>query len=184
MSDVLFGMVGRRSKTSGSTAAPPRGGAARCGLPARCHGPRHKKLARHDAAGHRRGRSHDRLSERRRPGECKLVRALAKDAESKDMGFPAEYMFRDVPDHVGTHQDPVALTLAAMDRHGINIGLVGLRNPATAEALHRHPERFVAGLEVDPNDIGGAVRTIHEAHATSGIVAVTTSPPAATRRCR
>jgi predicted TIM-barrel fold metal-dependent hydrolase len=109
-------------------------------------------------------------------GKYESLRTLAKDAESKDMDFPAEYMFRDVPDHVETDQDPVAITLAAMDRHGIDIGLVGLRNPATDDALRRHPERFVAGLEVDPNDIGAAVRGIREAYTANGIVAVTTFP--------
>jgi hypothetical protein len=104
------------------------------------------------------------------------LRALAKDAESQGMEFPAEYMFKDVPDHRDPEQDPVAVTLAAMDRHGIAIGLVGLGNPATLDALHRHPDRFVSGLEVDPNDIGGTVRGIRDAHATSGIVAVTTFP--------
>jgi predicted TIM-barrel fold metal-dependent hydrolase len=104
------------------------------------------------------------------------LRVLAKDVESQAMEFPAEYMFKDVPDHLDPEQDPVAVTLAAMDRHGIAIGLVGLGNPATIDALHRHPDRFVSGLEVDPNDIGGTVRGIRDAHATRGIVAVTTFP--------
>ena len=39
-----------------------------------------------------------------------------------------------------------------------------------------HPSRFVAGLEIDPNDVGGAVRSIRAAHAEHGIVAVTTFP--------
>ncbi len=104
------------------------------------------------------------------------LRDLTKDAESQQMQMPAEYMFKDVPDHLSLEEDPVEVTLAAMDKHGIDIGLVGLRNPVTIDALRRHPSRFAAGLEVDPNDISGTVRAIREAHAEYGIVAVTTFP--------
>lgn len=104
------------------------------------------------------------------------LRALAKDEDSRQMEFPAEYMFKGVPNHLAQDQDPVETTLAAMDRHGIEIGLVGLGNPATAEARRRCPDRFVASLEVDPNDIGSTVRGIRSAHGESGIVAVTTFP--------
>lgn len=104
------------------------------------------------------------------------LRALAKDEDSQRMEFPAEYMFKDVPNHLEQEQDPVAVTLATMDKHGIEIGLVGVGNSATPNAIVRHPGRFVAGLEVDPNDIGSTVRSIRTAHAESGIVAVTTFP--------
>jgi len=104
------------------------------------------------------------------------LRELTKDAESERMEFPAEYMFKDVPDQLGEEENPVDVTLSAMDKHGIEIGLVGLGNPATREALRRHPDRFFAGLEVDPNDIGGAVRGIRSAHAEHRIVAVSTFP--------
>ncbi len=109
-------------------------------------------------------------------GKYDSLRELAKDAESQGMQMPAEYMFKEVPDHLETEEDPVAVTLAAMDKHGIEIGLVGLRNPATAHSLKQYSDRFVAGLEVDPNDIGGAVRGIREAHLEHGIVAVSTFP--------
>jgi predicted TIM-barrel fold metal-dependent hydrolase len=104
------------------------------------------------------------------------LRALAKDEESQRMEFPAEYMFKDVPNHLEGEENPVDVTLDAMDRNGVEIGLVGLGNAATASAIEHHPDRFVAGLEIDPNDIGGAVRRIREAHAEHGIVAVTTFP--------
>ena len=101
---------------------------------------------------------------------------LAKDAESQRMEIPAEYMFKDVPDHLDDEEDPVDVTLAAMDKHGMEIGLVGLGTQPQPGSLQRYPERFVGGLEIDPNDIGGAVRRIREAHAEHGIVAVTTFP--------
>ncbi len=104
------------------------------------------------------------------------LRALAKDEESRRMEFPAEYMFKDVPNHLEGGQDPIGATLAAMDKHGVEIGLVGVGNAATSGAIQRHPDRFVVGLEIDPNDIGGAVRSIRTAHADHGIVAVTTFP--------
>ena len=109
-------------------------------------------------------------------GKYDSLRELAKDAESQGMQMPAEYMFKEVPDHLEAEEDPVAVTLAAMDKHGIEIGLVGLRNPVTAHSLKQYSDRFVAGLEVDPNDIGGAVRGIREAHLEHGIVAVSTFP--------
>jgi len=82
------------------------------------------------------------------------LRAMAKDTESQAMDFPAEYMFKEVPNRLDEDQDPIEVTVTAMDRHHIDIGLVGLRNPVTPEALDRYPDRFVAGLEIDPNDIG------------------------------
>jgi predicted TIM-barrel fold metal-dependent hydrolase len=104
------------------------------------------------------------------------LRALAKDEESQRMEFPAEYMFKDVPNRLEDEEDPLEVTLAAMDKNRVEIGLIGLGNAASAGALQQYPERFVASLEVDPNDIGGAVRCIREAHAEHGIVAVTTFP--------
>jgi uncharacterized protein len=104
------------------------------------------------------------------------LRGLTKDVESQQMDMPAEYMFKAVPDHLADEQDPVSVTLAAMDKHNIEIGVVGLRNPVTLGALDRFPKRFVGALEVDPNDISGTVRSIREAHATQGIVAVSTFP--------
>ncbi len=104
------------------------------------------------------------------------LRAVAKDAESQSMEFPAEYMFKDVPNQLEDQADSVGVTLAAMDQHGIAIGMVGLGNEATLDALRRHPDRFVASLEVDPNEITTTVRRIRSAHAEHGVVAVTTFP--------
>jgi predicted TIM-barrel fold metal-dependent hydrolase len=104
------------------------------------------------------------------------LRAQAKDAESKSMAFPAEYMFKGVPNELDEGADPVDVTVAEMDRHGVAIGLVGLGNETTARALKEHPDRFRATLEIDPNDITGAVRKIRAARGEHGIVAVTTFP--------
>jgi len=104
------------------------------------------------------------------------LRAMAKDAESQEMAFPAEYMFKDVPNQLPDEVNPVDVTRGAMDQHGVAIGMVGLGNEASYEALERYPERFVPSLEVDPNDITETVRRIRQAHEAHGIVAVTTFP--------
>jgi predicted TIM-barrel fold metal-dependent hydrolase len=101
---------------------------------------------------------------------------LLRDAESKSMKFPAEYMFKDVPERVEDAQDPVAVTLGEMDRHGIAIGLVGLDGGTAQRAAAEYPDRFRLSVEIDPNDITGAVRRVRRAHGEHGIVAVSTFP--------
>jgi uncharacterized protein len=98
--------------------------------------------------------------------------------ESATAASPISYMFKDDdPNRVGEEDDPVAVTLAEMDRFGIAIGLVGLAGSVVDRALSEHPDRFAANLEaLDPNDITGAVRRIRDAHAERGIKAVTTFP--------
>ncbi len=104
------------------------------------------------------------------------LRELAKDAGSQAMDFPAEYMFKDVPNRLELGDDPINITLGAMDKHGIAVGLVGLGNEVTISAIERHPDRFKPTLEVDPNNIGVAVRSIRRAHDEFQIKAVTTFP--------
>jgi predicted TIM-barrel fold metal-dependent hydrolase len=92
------------------------------------------------------------------------------------MDFPAEYMFKDVPNRLELGDDPINITLGAMDKHGIAVGLVGLGNEVTISAIERHPDRFKPTLEVDPNNIGVAVRSIRRAYDEFQIKAVTTFP--------
>ena len=103
-----------------------------------------------------------------------LMRGI-KDTETASMAMPAGYMFKEVPPEAGEDQDPVDTTLAMMDKCGVEAGLVGLSS-ASAEAARKHPGRILLSLEVDPNDITGAVRKIRAAHAEQGIKAVTTFP--------
>jgi len=106
-----------------------------------------------------------------------FLRPQLRDAESATSRSPIAYMFKDDPNRVDEDDDPVALTLAEMDRFGIAIGLVGLAGELVDRALAEHPDRFKANLEaLDPNDITAAVRRIRDAHATRGIRAVTTFP--------
>ena len=105
-----------------------------------------------------------------------FMRPLLRDSESASLEFPAGYMFKQVPNQLAEGDDAVAVTLAGMDAHGIEIGLLGLGSDAARRALKEHPSRFRASLEVDPNDITGAVRAIRSAHDEQGIVAVSSFP--------
>ncbi len=102
---------------------------------------------------------------------------LLKDDASREMTFPAGYLFTDVPEPVeGDAADPVTTTVEAMDRHGIAVGLIALGSDAATRALSEHPDRFAACLEVDPNDVTGTVRSIRQAHDDHAIRAVSSFP--------
>ena len=104
-------------------------------------------------------------------------RDVLKDADSRAAtSHPAEYMFKGVPEPIGEDEDPVAVTLAEMDRHGVEIGLVSLEYPVTVRALEEHPDRFRASVHADPKDVTGAVRKIRDAAARHRLHAVTSFP--------
>jgi predicted TIM-barrel fold metal-dependent hydrolase len=105
-----------------------------------------------------------------------FMKPMLRDAGSTAMQFPAGYMFKDVPAKPGEGEDPVAITLGEMDRHGIAIGLVGLAGKTTARALAEHPDRFQASVEIDPNDIGAAIQRIRQARDEHDIKAVSSFP--------
>ena len=105
-----------------------------------------------------------------------FLQPLLRDEASGRMEFPVEYMFKQVPNHLDAGQDPVEVTLKEMDRHGVAIGLIGIGGKVAARALKEHPDRFRASIEVDPNDITGAVRRIRQAHADQGVKAVSSFP--------
>ena len=92
------------------------------------------------------------------------------------MEFPAEYMFKEVPNHKEPDDDAVAITLGRWTCTGSTGGSWAWGPGVAKQALAAHPDRFVASLEVDPNDITGAVRRIRKAHEEHGIKAVTTFP--------
>lgn len=105
------------------------------------------------------------------------IRALSKDRGSADMKFPAEYMFKNVPNHLPEGADPVEITLQEMDFCGVRVGMIGdPYEEHASRALRDHPDRFVASVAVDPNDIGAAVRRIRQAHDEHDIKAVTSFP--------
>jgi predicted TIM-barrel fold metal-dependent hydrolase len=54
--------------------------------------------------------------------------------------------------------------------------MISVGSATARRALVDNPERFVACVEVDPNDVSGAVRSIRSAHEQHDIRAVTTFP--------
>jgi len=102
------------------------------------------------------------------------LRRNLKDEESRGFQFQAQYMFGETPD-AADGEDPVAVTFAAMDRHGVAIGLFGL-GERSIEAAARHPGRVYHAVEVDPTDVMGAVRRLREAHAEHDIRAASVFP--------
>lgn len=106
----------------------------------------------------------------------KFLEPQLHDSGSASMSTPISYMFHKDANQLEEGADPVEATLAEMNRFGVAVGMVGMAGDVTARALSDHPGRFVASLEVDPNDITAAVRAIRDAHATNAIKAVTTFP--------
>jgi uncharacterized protein len=95
-----------------------------------------------------------------------FIRNQARDAESKagegSLEFPAGYMFKD-PVHIEDEDlgDPVEFLLAEMDRHGITKVITNVDDGGNgARAVREHPDRFAAGIGVDPNQGMDAVRRI------------------------
>jgi len=113
-------------------------------------------------------------------GVYDFITRQTKDRESKeDFKFPAEYMFKDVPEKELTKaQDPVAVTLGEMDRWGVERGLIGIDESegAGADALKRYPDRFIPSMSVDPNEGMDGIRAIVRAYETWGIRAVGVFP--------
>jgi predicted TIM-barrel fold metal-dependent hydrolase len=116
-----------------------------------------------------------------------LRRGQLKDAESKDMNFPAQYMFKDVPYSdqsraaSGPVEEPVQgadLLLPEMDRFGVEMAMVGVspENEIAQKTLKGHPDRFFGAYEADPNRGMEAIRDIVRMYETWGIRAVTLFP--------
>jgi hypothetical protein len=104
------------------------------------------------------------------------------DAESKDMEFPAQYMFKNVPADLPDDADPVTVVLEEMDHFGIEKAMLGIGGRSGSErtnahrALHEHPDRFFGSYEVDPNRGMEGVRDLVRAHDEFGIRAATAFP--------
>lgn len=106
----------------------------------------------------------------------RFITQQTKDTQSKEeFAFPAEYMFKQVPEKqlTGT-DDPIGVTLGEMDRWGIEKGLVGVGHTEDIgeRALRQHPDRFIASANADPNKGMEGIRDIVKAYETWGIRAV------------
>src|SRR5262245_60983240 len=114
----------------------------------------------------------------------KFITTQTRDKESKeDFEFPVEYMFKDVPDkelgkQLRDADDPVAITLAEMDRWGITRGLISIggKDSDSDRALRDHPDRFIASLNVDGNDGMDGIRRIKRVNERYDLRALTCFP--------
>ena len=91
-----------------------------------------------------------------------FLKPSLRDTGSQSMKFPAEYMFKDVPEDP-TDGDMIAFTIDQMDAYGIDKALIGFGGEQKGiqfEALAKHPDRFLASVSVDPNDGMRAIETI------------------------
>lgn len=115
------------------------------------------------------------------PGQRELwysfLRPNLRDADSRAMAMPAQYMFKDIPEHP-TDADMIAFTLDQMDGHGIDRALIGcaLEGGIQNDALRQHPDRFFGCLHVDPNGGVAVLRDIQRAHDEFGIRGVSLFP--------
>ncbi len=125
------------------------------------------------------------------PGARKVYKDLMalKDDESKEMVFPAQYMFKDVPyspeargaEDVGAEPEVpegADLLLPAMDRHNVEYALIGVgpKGSTARSLIAEHPDRFLPSFDPDPNDVMGSVRRIRRLHDEVGLRAVSFFP--------
>ena len=104
------------------------------------------------------------------------------DAESPDMEFPAQYMFKTVPKDIDESADPIAVVLAEMDHFNIEKAMLGIGGRSgndrtnSHRAVKEHPDRFFCSYEVDPNRGMEGVRDLVRAHEEYGVKAATAFP--------
>ena len=110
-------------------------------------------------------------AEERKTKHYAQINAGILDKEAREQfAFPAQYMFKDVPDYGDVIDDPVALLLAEMDRFNIGRGMINVgTNPVAQQALRDHPDRFVGSCNVDPNRGMEAVRELEIAVKELGV---------------
>ena len=98
-----------------------------------------------------------------------FIREQLKDPSAK-FEFPVEYMFKQVPKELyGCSKDPVTLTLNEMDKHGVEIGLIGVGGEVSRKALTEHPDRFVGQGSVDPNTGMEGIREMVRQYEAFGV---------------
>ena len=104
-----------------------------------------------------------------------FIRRQTKDQASKDMRFPVEYIFKDVPGQaLEGAEDPIGVTLREMDLWGVDKGMIGIGDAEGLglKALALHPDRFIASTSADPNEGMKGIARITAEYETHGIRAV------------
>ena len=102
---------------------------------------------------------------------------LLKDEESRQaFKFPAQYMFKDVPD-TDNADDFVKWTVDQMDRFNIERAMVGWNdNETSRRAKANYPDRFFFDMPCNPNNGMEEVRRIKRIHAEVGLSAISVFP--------
>lgn len=113
----------------------------------------------------------------KKEGWYDFLKPNLRDAESATMKFPAQYMFKEVPEDP-TDGDMIAYTLDQMDGHGIDKALIGfsIAGGIQYDAAVKHPDRFLASIAVDPNEGMKAIQKINQAADSVDLKAVTLFP--------
>jgi predicted TIM-barrel fold metal-dependent hydrolase len=109
-----------------------------------------------------------------------FITRQTKDKESReDFKFPAEYMFKNVPERTLAEEgDPINVTLREMDKWGVERGMIGLggHGDMGALALKQHPDRFIASTGYDPNTGMEGIRQLVREYETYGVRSVSCFP--------
>jgi len=104
-----------------------------------------------------------------------FFRSNLKDAESvREMEFPAQYMFKNVPDIV-PDVDPVEWIVNKMDEFNIVFAKTGLSENGI-RAKREYPDRFALSMSVNPHEGVDALRKMDRAKAEHDIVSVSIFP--------
>jgi predicted TIM-barrel fold metal-dependent hydrolase len=105
-----------------------------------------------------------------------FFRPNLKDPQSlQEFEFPAQYMFKDVPDVVGPDVDPVQWIVEKMDAFGIEMAVTGMSENGI-RAKREHPGRFFLHGKADPNDGVETLRKMERDKAEHDIVSVMVFP--------
>ena len=105
-----------------------------------------------------------------------FFRANLKDRQSlEDFSFPAQYMFKDVPDIVDPSVDPVQWIVDKMDEFGIDMAMTSCSEKGI-RAKREHPGRFHLMKMLDPNTGVQAIRDLQQAKEEHDVVACTVFP--------
>ena len=103
---------------------------------------------------------------------------LYRDKESRDFAFPAQYMFKDIPNIEDIGDDPVGWAVKQMDRFNIEKALIGI-NPFSdlhKIARDKFAHRFIFDVGTDPNGGVDEIRRIKQLTKEYDVKAVSVFP--------
>jgi predicted TIM-barrel fold metal-dependent hydrolase len=103
---------------------------------------------------------------------------LYRDKESREFAFPAQYMFKDIPNIETIGDDPVGWAVKQMDRFNIEKALIGVNEFSDMHkiARDRFADRFVFDVGLDPNGGMDEVRRLRRLTKEYDVRAVSVFP--------